>query len=326
MRPRRCLVLGLIHGYEAEALRPFLSSLRAAAPDAEVCLAASEITDRTRVELRAQGCTLLPYRYVRTKLFGRKIWPGNTRWRPLHVRYAGWIERLPLSAAARLRLRAQIVRHFLDPNTRRFVEFFLAFGDTLRDYDQVLLSDLRDVVFQSDPFAQLEGYGIVYGLEDPAVTIGSHWANSLWLARVAGEAARDVLAAERVSCVGVVLASGAVMADYLRLLVEALTRPGVDVANFHGADTGAHNLVVRRGHLPGVRFADFATGGILNMHGLRAEFIRWNRDGFLCDARGATIPIVHQYDRHPEVAAKLLARLGVAGATVETADRWFRHS
>lgn len=309
---KRDLVLGLVHGYPAAMTRPFMDSLRAVAPHAEVILASSEISTPTRDELRAQGCSLLPYRYYHWTVAGRKIHPGNTRWSFVHSRYAAWINALPgFSARTKLRFRARLVRHFLDPNTRRFVEFFLALRDVLPTYDRVLLSDLRDVVFQANPFNLINGEGILYGLEDSAVTIGSHWGNSLWVETVGGPAMRDALAPYRVSCVGVVLASGAVMAKYLDHLIEALTQPGFNLAHFHGADTGAHNIVVRRHPLPNQQFADFTTGGILNMHGLQPECIRWNPDGLLGDAQGQTIPIIHQYDRHPEVAARLFKRLAL---------------
>ncbi len=293
--------------------RPFLDSLRAVAPHARVILASSETSDSTRQELRALGCDLLPYRYYSWRVAGRKIHPGNTRWAFFHTRYAAWINALPgLSAGAKLRLRARVVRHFLDPNTRRFVEFYLALRKSLPAYDRVLLSDVRDVVFQANPFDLIHGEGILYGLEDTAVTIGSHWANSLWVEQVGGAAMRDALATYRVSCVGVVLASGKLMADYLQHLVAALTQPGFNLAHFHGADTGAHNIVVRRQALPNQQYADFETGGILNMHGLQPGCIRWTPDGWLADAHGRPIPIIHQYDRHPAVAARLFQRLGLS--------------
>jgi hypothetical protein len=310
--PPRDLVLGLVHGYPAAKARVFLDSLRRVAPHAEVILASSEISDETTRELTELGCKLLPYRYHRLHVAGRKIWPGNTRWGRVHRRYAAWINAIPgFSADQKLVWRARTARHFLDPNTRRFVEFYLALRDILPSYRRVLLSDLRDVVFQANPFSLIEGAGIMYGLEDESLSIGTQWANSHWLEQVGGAALRDELASERISCVGVVLGSGPVMASYLRGLVEALTQPGINLANFHGADTGAHNIVVRRGGLPNPRFADFRTGGILNMHGLRPEFIRWNADNLLCDANGRPFAVVHQYDRHPDVAERLLRRLGV---------------
>ncbi len=319
------LVLGLIHGYPAAMARPFLDTLRRAAPQAEVILATSEISRDTRNELQTLGCSLLPYRYYRWQFAGRKLWPGNTRWAPVHTRYAAWINALPgLSTQAKLLARARVVRHFLDPNTRRFVEFYLALRDILPRYDRVLISDLRDVVFQADPFGLIPEEGILYGLEDASVTIGGHWANSLWVEQVGGPALRAALAPERVSCVGVVLGSGRIIAEYLRLIVETLTQPGINVANFHGADTGAHNIVVRRRTLPNVGFADYETGGIINMHGLNPACIRWNNDDLLSDARGRPFAIVHQYDRHPEVTDRLLRRLGVTPAEHKPADLFFR--
>lgn len=320
----RDLVLGLVHGYNAGMVRPFLDSLRRVAPHAHVILAVSEVTAETRAELRAMGCTLLPYRYLRFRLAGRKIWPGHPRLARFHTRYAAWINALPgLSPATKLTLRARVVRHIVDPNTRRFIEFHLALGHVLPTYDRVLLSDLRDVVFQSNPFDLISGDGIVYGLEDERETLGSQWANSTWLTQVGGSRLLTELAAERISCVGVVLASGRVMADYLRLLVETLTQPGINIANYHGADTGAHNIVVRRGRLPNAQFADFSAGGILNMHGLPESHIRWTDDGLLCDARGRPFAVIHQYDRHPALTARLLPRLGLSAARHEPTDRFF---
>jgi hypothetical protein len=306
------VVLGLVHGYTADVIQPFLVSLKRVAPDAKIILACSKITADTRATLQRLGCQILDYRYRQWHIAGRTIWLGNSRWRRMHRGYARWIDALPgLTTETKLQWKARLVRQFLDPNTRRFVEFYLRLRQELPKFRRVLLSDLRDVVFQSNPFDLIQDEGIMFGLEDDRLTIGSQWANSVWLERVGGPAIRDELAAKRISCVGVVLGSGTVIATYLHRLVEALTRPGIDIARFHGADTGAHNMVVYRGALTNVRFADFSSGGILNMHGLRTECIRWTPDGLLCDANQKPFAVIHQYDRHPEVHARLVQRLAL---------------
>jgi hypothetical protein len=306
------VVLGLVHGYTADVAQPFLASLKRVAPNAKIILACSEITADTRTTLQRLGCEILDYRYRRWHIAGRTIWLGNSRWRRIHQGYARWIDALPgLTNETKLQWKARVVRQFLDPNTRRFVEFYLALRQELPNYRRVLLSDLRDVVFQTNPFDLIQGEGIMFGLEDDRLTIGSQWANSVWLERVGGPAIRDELASARISCVGVVLGSGAVIAKYLHCLVQALTRPGINIAQFHGADTGAHNMVVYRSALPNVHFAEFNLGGILNMHGLRPECIRWTSDGLLCDASEKPFAVIHQYDRHPEVHARLAQRLAL---------------
>lgn len=307
----RDLVLGLIHGYTADRIRPFVNSLRKVAPDAKILLACSQITEVTRGELLAMGCELLPYRYYSAQVAGKKLWPGNTRWSWFHKNYSRVIDALSfLSAEARLRLKAKVVRHFLDPNTRRFVEFFLALESKGRNFDRVLLSDLRDVVFQSNPFDLVHGNEIVCSLEDDSLTIGSNWANSLWVERVGGSRLKEELSNRRISCVGVLVGSGQLIEGYLRALVGVLTRPGINVANFHGADTGAHNIVVYKEPPGAIRFGDAHLGGIIGMHGLRAQYIRWTENGLLCDVQGVPFAIVHQYDRDPGVSQRLLSRLG----------------
>jgi len=306
----RDLVLALVHGYTVPGVRPFFESLRRVAPAARVLVACSEISDETISALRGWGCELLPYRYYRFQFAGRKVFPGNTRWKWFHDRYAGWVDALPgLSPARRRRLRARIMRHFLDINTRRFVEFFLWLETRVHEFDRILLTDVRDVWFQSDPFPLVTGEELVCGLEDEALTIGSQWGNSLWLKQIGGPAALAALSDRRISCCGVVLGSAAAFLEYLGRMVDALGAAGHSAVHFHGADTGAHHLVIYRSPVAPVRWADFRLGGIINLHGLGPEYIRWTEDGLLSDVNGKPFAVVHQYDRHPAVAERLLGGL-----------------
>lgn len=71
------------------------------------------------------------------------------------------------------------------------------------DADQVLLTDVRDVVFQRDPFAEtLDGLEVF--LEDSSLTIGGEARNRKWVRTLYGDRGLAACGHEVVSCSGTI--------------------------------------------------------------------------------------------------------------------------
>src|ERR1044071_9873801 len=95
-------------------------------------------------------------------------------------------DRLPVPA-----MHAQSSRYFA------YLDFLTRKGD---EYDHVMLSDLRDVVFQTDPFAQHLPADIVFAQE--RCLIGDDPVNCNWIADAYSRAVADNLRDCLVSCSG----------------------------------------------------------------------------------------------------------------------------
>ena len=140
----------------------------------------------------------------------------------------------------------------------------------------MLFTDVRDVVFQADPFAHPWPGGVSAVLEADGVTVGGCPWTSRWLRRHLGQDALARVADRPLSCSGTVLAPFVAMVDYLERMTALLVpfTPGPDMA---GYDQGAHNLLVHGaapgGPLPEVHFTDNA-GPVLTL-GHRREPRPW---------------------------------------------------
>ncbi len=194
-------------------------------------------------------------------------------------------------------------RHFLCLNFLR---------DAGRAYERVLFTDVRDVVFQSDPLARPWPGGVSAVLEADEVTVGGCAWTSRWLRLHLGEDALAAVAARPLSCSGTVVAPHAAMVDYLERMT-ALLVPFAPGPNMAGFDQGVHNCLVHGqapgGPLPEVHFTDNA-GPVLTL-GHRHEPPAVDAAGNVFNDAGVPAVMVHQYDRHP-------------GLFKQVRERWMR--
>ncbi|WP_461208356.1 hypothetical protein [Desulfocurvus sp. DL9XJH121] len=171
---------------------------------------------------------------------------------------------------------------------------------------RILLTDVRDVVFQGDPFAYAWSEAVNATLEDRRMTVGACPHNARWIAEHLGPAALAEVADRPISCSGTVLAGHRAMLDYLQRLTALLTPfdPGREA--MAGYDQGVHNHLLHTGRLAGARVTDNA-GPILTLGYRRGEPDVDGQGRVLNDA-GAVPLLVHQYDRKPALHGMLRRR------------------
>ena len=185
---------------------------------------------------------------------------------------------------------------------------YFLYRDFLRshpDCGRVLLTDVRDVVFQAGPFSFPWPEAFCAMLEDPSATVGSCSHTSHWLRGHLGEAALADLAGFPLSCSGVSLAPAPLMLAYLERLCARLLpfTPGPRMA---GYDQGVHNLVLRRDPPGPVRFLG-NDGPVLTL-GSKPAAPLLDADGLVLNDAGVPAILVHQYDRKPALFAHIRAR------------------
>ncbi|MCX6896877.1 MAG: hypothetical protein NTZ16_15590, partial [Verrucomicrobia bacterium] len=195
---------------------------------------------------------------------------------------------------------------FLHPNCARHF-FYRNFLETCGGgYDFVMLTDVRDVLFQRDPFAFAVPDGLSVFLEDSRWTIGdcTHTANQI--KRRFGGAALRAMSGRRVACAGTILGTTAAVREHL----ERVTRSFAGRITRKTVDQGVFNHLLHA--QPPAKltcFENFA-GPVLSMARLDMAKLRFDAAGRILDDDGNVINTLHQYDRHPELAARLLQRLG----------------
>lgn len=173
-------------------------------------------------------------------------------------------------------------------------------------FERILLSDVRDVVFQGDPFAHPWAEAVNAVLEDRRMTVGTCPHAARWITGHLGRAAWEAIADRPISCSGTTVAGHAAMLDYLERLTALLApyEPGRPM--MAGYDQGVHNHLLHTGRLVGAVATDNA-GPVLTLGYRRGDPDLDPAGNILNDAGGIPL-IVHQYDRKPALHALVRAR------------------
>ena len=304
--PRKNLILGLAEGFDWQQLRPFVDSLASTSFDGEVHLFVAGTDERTLATLRQRGVVVHPYRRVRFERNGRVFHPydpplqrfRSSRITPLYphvVRGLAALSADSLAAGARLAAPLSI------PYVARYFRFYRFLGSSGDRYGNVMVTDVRDVFFQQDPFDFDIGDDANFFLEDDRHTLGSERYDREWLLTAYGEQALRELADKLISCSGITIASREAMLGYLRVMTDELLRlPRQTV----GIDQGVHNYVIHKGLLPGSRLFRNGEGPVFTVGLAPHDEIDAALDEGRLDAN-----VVHQYQHHARLAETLLRRL-----------------
>jgi hypothetical protein len=184
------------------------------------------------------------------------------------------------------------LRHFI---SRRFC-FYKQYLDEHPEFDNVMLTGLRDVIVQSDPFAYDPGESLLCFLE--SIKIGECGWNRMWLEQAYGKDELDKIRENWVSCAEIVMGKRKRVVDYVDLMAE-------DICGIHMRlgviDQAVHNLLLWNGRLGEVRTFHPGEGPVFTMgyrysYGKEGE-IKLNGEHQVLNDNGVPAAVIHQYDR-----------------------------
>jgi hypothetical protein len=320
----RTVVIGSAVGLTLNQIRPFLTSLRSCGYRGDVVLfVGGRLRRRLRRDPLAAGVRILHVRGLlpigfRQVRHSRVLWAV---WRA--VQTVGWAivkvtGRLPLPAGARLAVQGAIARMVCTPMEARFLHArrFLE----RNPYDLVVLTDVRDVLFQRDPSADIPAQALGVSIETRRYTIGSERLNRMWMRDTFGPEVFARVEAKPVSCVGVTYGGSGAVARYLDLMTREILRLSSATARRGGADTAIHNFLVWTDQLGHVEPLETLASPVATLNGIAEDEVKLSACGGLLNADGSEPSIVHQYDRVPGLARALL-RVVTAGDRPTVAQR-----
>jgi hypothetical protein len=186
---------------------------------------------------------------------------------------------------------------------------FVAFDRLLRDWpdaDSVLITDVRDVVFQADPFAPRPERLMAFQEQEDSV-LGDHAFNMKYIRALAGDDVARAISDRPCVCVGTVMGPRADILRLCRIILMLAATPRSVIGGAFGADQAACNLAIHLGLIDAdilQNYGRVATLGLTPGENLRFE------DGKVLNPDGTASAIVHQHDRHPELAAALYLMWG----------------
>ncbi|HTJ78561.1 MAG TPA: hypothetical protein VL357_06155 [Rariglobus sp.] len=314
MARNRTLILTTGTSYQWPVLAPFFVSLQRTGYQGDVCMLVEDkwLTPSDYAQFQKAGARTLGIYPLLSRIPARL---RNVRFDPR----LGWLHRglpwlagiLPVSSYRRRRC-LDLTGTWLHPIMSARLFFYRRLLDECaRHYDNVILCDVRDVIFQTAPDLWNSEFSLNVFLEQPLATLASEPNNARWIRLLYGDDALSELGSSRVSCAGVVHGTTQGIITYLDEMTKALIPQTTCIAGENSFDQGVHNYLLYSGNLSDAHIWENGDGLVLNMCGVDANQYQPDKDGVIRTASGGIIPLIHQYDRHPALNDHMLSGLGL---------------
>ncbi|EKX34551.1 hypothetical protein GUITHDRAFT_48159, partial [Guillardia theta CCMP2712] len=185
------------------------------------------------------------------------------------------------------------------PSTTRWVLMQSFLKRVGHNFNKVLLADVRDTGFQSDPFSIVSEAGL-WTFSESVNIMGDDW-NTGWIRSCFGQGKVDELASKEIICSGISLGTTMHVQSYLDAMAKEINGPNFAACERNGVDQGIHNVLVHQGSLPGLHVLDQYNGPVAHLQSKVG--MSFNND-VVINSRNERAVIVHQYDRDVFVMRK----------------------
>lgn len=286
------LILSTVQNLEYDAVAPFLESLRATGSMAKVHFFVRGVSADSIRKMESLGVSTQRFHYL------------NFRHRqPLLVLWPVWRRMLARRGFAGKCALAKKIFHLMGV---RFAYYYDYLEKNRARFQNVLLTDCRDVYFQRDPFAEPIAPGIHCFLEARTQIIGTCPHNTRMFQKTFPQGVLAKLAKFPVSCAGTTLGDVESILVYLKAMIETLCAAE---KMYSGSDQAVHNYLIHQGLLPQLHLHDNYGGLVFTAGCESAESIRLNQQGEVIRNDSSAYSILHQYDRHKDLCTSLLTKL-----------------
>jgi hypothetical protein len=290
MSIHRPVILGIAKGHSAQELRPFVVSLRKTGYAGDVSLFVDNLSPEALDLLHEHRITLhaFPQRhFIRARRHFLRMLAGM----------------LPEKSRADARITlSQYYLHLIDARWPAYYTFLKA---TRGLYSHVMFTDVKDVVFQRDPFDFDWKAALCSFYEPPGFFIKNESHTSGWLKEGFGEQEARELGDKRIVCCGMTIAETEAAFEYVTLMCENLVR-----INARGlVDQGIHNHLLHRRRLKSFYVYDYPETPALNLGLLPPGKLELNGQGLVVNGSGRVVNAIHQYFPHREQMARCLEQI-----------------
>jgi hypothetical protein len=295
MSETRNLILTTVQGMDFDYVAPFIFSLKRTGYRGRLIIFASAMKGDAVAQLERHGATVIPFRFFHKRLQKTLMWPWPC-WRKF------------FAADTAPALKEKFAHAVLPFFYRRHLLHLQFLREHHGEFDRIFLTDARDVYFQTNPFLWKPNDGLHFFLEEPANTIRTGRLQKNWTENQFGRHDAGAHLDQVISCAGTVFGDAAGMLDYLTKMVT-LTTQSRRLRKIVQDDQGIHNYMLRENLLPRVSIHENRRSAVLTAGIMRMTDFQMNELGELLDEGGNVIPVLHQYDRLPELKKHLLTRL-----------------
>jgi hypothetical protein len=300
----RSLILGAYSDLSLQYLEPFVRSLRATEFKGSLCIVAGRFSEQERehLALHADAVVHVDAEYSNGLQPARKFLSMLRGTRGFRRAYAPAFQLVARATYARRAFErwSNLEFHLEGLQALRYMHYHRYLIEQAPMADLVMITDLRDVVFQNDPFEN-PVRGLEVYLEDDSVRIGREPFNTRWIQDLYGQAGLREMSGHQVSCSGVVVGTREDMLAYLGEMMSQIARQRRPMGSH---DQGVHNMLIHRGRLSGATSIQNGYGRVLTL-GAMGEF-ETNSSGAIINADGSIPAVLHQWDRHESLVQRIL--------------------
>lgn len=256
------LVLTILHHYNYPLIEPFIKSLKEVGYKDDLVVFISDTTSKTtRKILQKQGITLVEF---------KNQYP-----------FIGGYEDV-----------FEDISPDITINNYRFLLFFKYLVNNPGKYKNVMLTDIRDVIFQKNIFDELADDKIYYFLEDASEVFRTSTLNHKWCLHANGPEITNQIIDENVSCAGITIGSYEQVINYLLYLQSRLKFRD----DLHwGLDQGLHNAYIYTIPNQSAVIVPNTQPLILTLGACKT--FKWQSNGELVNDLNERYSVVHQWDR-----------------------------
>lgn len=261
-------ILGTIANYHFNDIAPFALSLKNTGYTGELILFYRNVDQTTLEQLTSLGVTLIPF----TDEFP-------------YVTNPNWTQRGVVPAVFNRKLHVF---------SMRYIPYYLYLINCQETYDQLMLTDVRDVVFQKDPFAFPIDGQLCSFLEAENWPIEKSNFNGDEIRLGYGLEAYNQVKQELISCCGTTIEPASLIIKYLEQMISLILAGDGSLV----LDQGTHNYILYTGLLGDAPIKHWKNheGPVLTL-GYEPK-IYYDQNGTVTDKHGRVVNVVHQYDRH----------------------------
>jgi len=265
-------------GYSFEELEPFVATLKNTKFEGDLCLFISKTNKKTYRMLRKYGIKLIPfqeeYPFTLDLAIPEGLLDENLSSRKISVKYL------------------------------RYILYYLYLSKYRSKYSKVLITDVKDVIFQRNPFAFNFDKGLCCFIEDSSTTIKTSPFNSGRIKAHFGDELLEKIGDNHPLCSGTTFGYLSEMMEYLKKMINLFSKINLD----GGGDQGLHNYLIYTEPFKDLKIYNGDYGPVFTFGSKLNRNTNFNKDGLLVSSKGKVFNIVHQYDRHPELFEKFFKR------------------
>lgn len=259
---KKNLILTVLHQYTYPVVEPFIKSLKETGYTGDLVIFVSDSTSKTTKKILAKhGAILIEF---------------NTVY-PFIDSYSNVFED---------------VAPAITINNYRFLFYLKYLLDNPGKYENVMLTDIRDVIFQKDIFKTIAADKIYFFLEDASEIFRTSKLNYNWCLYANGLEVTNKIIDKNVSCAGIVIGNCIHITNYLLYMQNRLKFR----ADLHwGLDQGIHNAYIYT-HINKQAMIIPNTQPLILTLGACTMF-KQHTNGAIVNQQDEPYHVIHQYDR-----------------------------